>query len=57
LDIRLYGQTALVVGVWKAAGCNNGQPFDYAAHFLSIWIKEGNRWLNLASQSTEIQVD
>ncbi len=28
--------------------------FDYAARFLSIWIKEGGRWQNVAYHSTDI---
>lgn len=54
LDVRVYGNMAIVIGRWQAKGRNGSVDFDYAARFLSVWIKQGGRWLNLSSQSTEI---
>ena len=56
LDVRLYGDAALVIGRWRAKGVNTGQPFNYAARFLSMWIKQDKHWLNVSSQSAEIPV-
>jgi hypothetical protein len=55
LDIRLYGDTARVVGRWQASGQHGMERFDYAARFLSIWVKQEGRWQNIAYQSTEIE--
>ncbi len=58
--IRLYGDTAVVIGLWRARGVNHGVTFDYSARYLSIWVKRDDRWQNLADQSTELvagQVD
>ncbi|HXQ33165.1 MAG TPA: nuclear transport factor 2 family protein, partial [Anaerolineales bacterium] len=38
-DVRVYGETAVVIGRWTARGHNDGQPFDYAARFLSIYVR------------------
>jgi ketosteroid isomerase-like protein len=54
-DVRIYGDTALVVGRWTAAGVNNGVPFDYAARFLSVYVKRDGHWQMVAEQSTEIR--
>ncbi len=54
-DIRVYGDAAVVVGRWTARGVNNGQPFDYAARFLSVYVKHEGQWLMAAEQSTEIR--
>ena len=54
LDIRLYGDTAIVVGRWLASGKNETERFDYAARFLSVWVKQAGRWQNIGYQSTEI---
>jgi len=54
MDIRVYGETAIVVGRWQAKGRNGNLDFDYAARFLSVWVRQGEHWLNLTSQSTEI---
>ena len=55
LDIRLYGDTAMVVGRWRASGQHATERFTYVARFLSIWLKQEGRWQNIAYQSTEIE--
>lgn len=54
LDIRVHGDTAVVVGRWRASGHNGGEAFDYQARFLSAWTRLDGRWQNIAYQSTEI---
>jgi hypothetical protein len=54
LDVRIYGNTGVVVGRWTASGQNGSERFDYSARFLSTWIKQDGRWQNVTSQSTEI---
>jgi uncharacterized protein (TIGR02246 family) len=53
-DVRLLGDTAVVVGRWRARGVSGGAPFDYAARFLSVYVRRDGRWLMLAEQSTAI---
>ena len=52
--IRIYGHTAIVIGLWKAKGTNNGEPFDYVARYTSLWVKENNILRMVSDQSTEI---
>jgi len=52
--VDIHHQTAIVIGRWTATGTNGDMHFDYSARFLSVWIFENGRWLNLTSQSTEI---
>jgi ketosteroid isomerase-like protein len=54
LHIRVAGDTGVVVGRWRARGVNRGEPFDYAARFLSVWTHEGGAWRNLAYKAEEI---
>jgi ketosteroid isomerase-like protein len=54
LDVKLYGDTARVAGIWKASGTNAGTRFDYAARFISIWVKQAGAWRNLSYASSEI---
>lgn len=53
-EVRLYGETAVVIGRWTARGVNHGQRFDYAARFLSVYVKRDGRWQMVAEQSTDI---
>jgi ketosteroid isomerase-like protein len=54
LEIRVTGDTGIVIGRWRAKGRNRGHLFDYAARYLSVWIRSGPSWRNLAYQSVEI---
>ena len=56
MDVRVYGDTAVVIGRWTGKGQNGEQPFDYQARFLSVWVKEGQAWRNVAFQSTPISI-
>src|SRR6188474_551856 len=47
-DVRVYRDIAVVIGRWTARGINNGQPFDYAARFLSIYVRRAGRWQMVA---------
>jgi len=48
-DVRISGDTAVVVGRWRARGANAGQPFDYAARYVSVWVEHdmmaSSEWL------------
>ena len=54
VQVSVYGKMARAVGVWSAQGTNRGQPFDYRARFVSIWIDGGQGWQNIAYFSVEI---
>ena len=53
-DFRIYGNTAVVIGRWRARGINAGQPFDYAARYVSVWVKSEGEWRMVSDQSTPI---
>jgi ketosteroid isomerase-like protein len=53
-NVRIYGDTAVVIGRWRGRGVNHGQAFDYAARYLCVWVKRDGRWQMVADQSTEI---
>jgi ketosteroid isomerase-like protein len=56
MSVRIHQDTAIVTGHWRATGKNEGTDFDYAARFLSVWIKEAGKWRNIAYQSVEIDL-
>ena len=53
--VRVYGETAIVVGRWSARGMNKGTRFDYAARFLSVYVKRAGEWKIATDQTTEIR--
>lgn len=52
--VRIYSDTAIVIGRWTAQGVNHGQAFDYQARFLSVYARRNGRWQMIAEQSTDI---
>ena len=52
--VRVYGNTAVVVGRWRARGENAGRSFDYQARFVSVWVRRDGEWRMVSDQSTPI---
>lgn len=52
--VNIYGNTAIVIGIWKAKGVNNGTSFDYMARSTSLWVKEKGKLRIVSDQSTDI---
>ncbi len=57
MEVKVYGDTAVVVGRWRGKGQNGATPFDYSARFLSVWVFEEGMWRNVAAQSTEMELE
>lgn len=53
MNVRITGECAVVTGCWRGAGSNRGEPFDYAARFISVWVRENGQWRNLAYSAHE----
>lgn len=43
-DVRMYGDTAILIGRWRARGVNAGQRFDYIARFTAVYVKRKGHW-------------
>jgi ketosteroid isomerase-like protein len=54
LFVRVYGNTAVVVGRWQAKGTNAGRSFDYQARYVSMWLLRDGGWRMVSDQSTPI---
>jgi ketosteroid isomerase-like protein len=44
VEVQVYGDTAVVVGLNITKGRSRGQPFENKAHYMDVWIKRSNRW-------------
>jgi ketosteroid isomerase-like protein len=54
MNVRLYGAVAVVNGVWRENGTKNGKPCLFREHFIDTWIRRGDNWVCVASESTLI---
>ena len=53
--VHIYGDGAVVIGLWRAKGMNNGIPFNYKARYTSVWVKKGDTLRMVLDQSTELK--
>ncbi len=54
LDIRVYGDTAVVIGRDKAQGSWEGEAFTLKERFTDIFLRKDGTWLCVSSHSTEL---
>jgi ketosteroid isomerase-like protein len=52
MQVQSYGQSAVVVGVYREKGVENGKPYLHQERFVDTWINQNGAWICVASQST-----
>ena len=52
--VRLYGAVAVVNGVCRESGMKNGKSYVLRERFTDTWVRRGNNWVCVASESTLI---
>jgi len=53
-NIQVYGDVAVVVGVFRIKGTEKGKPYVHRERFLDTWIKLHGAWKCVATTSTLI---
>jgi ketosteroid isomerase-like protein len=53
-EVRILGDTALLIGKWKGIGENSGEKFDYSARFLAVYQKVDQDWQLVSDVSIPI---
>jgi ketosteroid isomerase-like protein len=54
MRVQTFGQSALVVGVYHEKGVKNGKPYLHNGRFIDAWVRRGDGWVCVTSQSTLI---
>jgi ketosteroid isomerase-like protein len=52
MDVHLYGAVAVVNGVYRETGTKRGKPYALRERFTDTWLRQSDRWVCVASQST-----
>ena len=52
MTVRVYGNAAVVTGVYRDKGIEKGKPFSRRGRFTDTWIYQSGAWQCVASQST-----
>ena len=55
LNVRIYGNTAVVAGRSNQKGYENGKDYSGDYRFTRVYSKQGSRWTTVALQTTLIQ--
>ena len=54
-EIRMLGETALLIGRWRGKGVNQGDKFDYSARFLTVYQREAGEWKLISDVSVPLE--
>ena len=55
MDVRLYGDTAVVNGITSLRGTYDGEPFELDVQFTDTFVKRDGRWKLAASHASRIE--
>jgi len=53
-SVQVYGDSAVVVGVFRVKGTEKGKPYQHRERFVDTWIKLNGNWQCVATTSTLI---
>jgi ketosteroid isomerase-like protein len=54
MKVHFYGVVAVVNGVYREAGVKSGKAYALRERFTDTWVRQGDNWVCVASQSTLI---
>jgi ketosteroid isomerase-like protein len=49
---RVYGDTAIVIGIYRVKGMDKGKPYLRRGRFTDTWVNRNGNWVCVASQYT-----
>jgi ketosteroid isomerase-like protein len=52
--VQVYGDVAVVVGIFRIKGVAKGKPYVHRERFVDTWVKMNGTWQCLATTSTLI---
>jgi Domain of unknown function (DUF4440) len=51
----LYGDAAVVAGIYHARGLYKGKPFDHYGRFTDMWVYVNGKWVCVASHTSALK--
>lgn len=53
--VFVYGNAAIVAGIYHAKGTSSGKPFDHYGRFTDTWVFQNNKWMCVASHTSPLK--
>lgn len=54
-SVHVFGNVAVVTGVMRVKGTENGRSYTRRERFVDTWLKKGNNWVCVGTDATPIQ--
>ena len=54
MSAHVYGDAALVTGIYRVKGLEKGKPYSRRERFIDTWVRRNDGWICVASQVTLI---
>jgi ketosteroid isomerase-like protein len=54
MSVRVFGNTAIATGVFRAKGVAGGKSYVRRERFIDTWVNEGGHWVCVATDATPI---
>ena len=54
INVQIYGNSAVVVGIFRVKGTEKGKSYVHRERFIDTWIKHDRSWQCVASSATLI---
>ena len=54
MSVRVFGNTAIATGVFRAKGVEGGKPYVRRERFVDTWVYKGGRWACVATDATPV---
>jgi ketosteroid isomerase-like protein len=54
MKVQIVGNTAIVVGTYRAKGVENGKPYLRRRRFIDVWMLQGELWICVAAEATPV---
>ena len=54
MTARVFGDSAVVIGIYRIKGTKNGKPFLRRERYLDMWVQQNGQWMCVASEVTLI---
>jgi ketosteroid isomerase-like protein len=54
IEVRVFGDAAVVTGRTHARGSRSGVPYDMTLRFTDVFVRRGDQWQAVASHATLI---
>jgi len=54
MKVRVFGNTAIATGVFRAKGVEAGKPYVRRERFVDTWVNKGGKWLCVATNATPV---